>query len=119
MLEQMLSSVQNLRVYSFVSDSARVPAAVIGEPVIDFSDRSSGFCMATWLFPSTIITKRSNDKAAHEEMSKLVLDIANALDGELPEDIFSVEPLSARPVPGVSINGQELPAYLMEVRVRA
>jgi hypothetical protein len=52
-------------------------------------------------------------------MSKFLLDVVNALDGYVSEDILSIEPLSARPLPGVAVNGQELPAYELSVRIRA
>jgi hypothetical protein len=50
-------------------------------------------------------------------MSQLILDVVTALEGDAP--VLSVEPLTARPLPGVAVNGQELPAYQLDVRIRA
>lgn len=118
-LATLLEGVENLRVYDIVADNIRPPAAVIGQPTIDFTDQSGGFCRAVWLFGLTVITTRSNDRTAQKEMSRLLLDIVTALRGVLPDSLFSVEPLDARPVAGVAVNGQELPAYVLNIRVRA
>ena len=118
-LHDLIQTVPNLRVYPYVADNVRVPAAVIGQPVLTFNDQSSGFCKAIWDFPVTLITSRSNERVAQGEMSKLLLDVVTALDGDTPAGLLSVEPLSARPLPGVAVNGQELPAYQLDVRIRA
>jgi hypothetical protein len=116
-LAGLLGGVGGLRTYWFVADSTRPPAAVIGQPDIDYTDGGAGFCRATWLFPVTVITARSNDRDAQVEMSRLLHDIVNALDVGT-DDVFSVEPQSARPIP-VVVGGQELPGYLLTVKVRA
>jgi hypothetical protein len=74
---------------------------------------------ATFEVPITIITARSNDRDAQVELSRLVRDVANALNtpGVVP-GIFSIDLLDARSGTA-SIAGQELPAYNMRVRVRA
>lgn len=118
-LGEILETVEGLRVFHFVADTVRPPAVVIGQPTLDFVDQSSGFCKATWYFALTVITTRANERAAQADMSKFLLDIATALGGDAPEGILSIEPISARPVSGVSVNGQELPAYELSVRVRA
>jgi hypothetical protein len=118
-LHDLIKTVPGLRVYPYIADNVRVPAAVIGQPTIDFTDQSAGFCRAVFLFPVTIVTTRSNERAVQAEMSKFLLDVVNALDGYVSEDILSIEPLSARPLPGVAVNGQELPAYELSVRIRA
>jgi hypothetical protein len=112
------AGVPGLRVYPFIADTVRPPAAVIGQPALDFTDASSGFCRATWTFPVTLITTRSNERAAQAEMSKLLLDVVTALGGDAPS-VLSIEPLDARPLPGVAVNGQDLPAYQLNVRIRA
>jgi hypothetical protein len=118
-LHGLIESVEDLRVYPYVADTVRPPAAVIGQPSIDFTDQSAGFCRATWDFPVTLITTRANERVAQAEMSKLLLDVVTALGGDTPEGVLSVEPLDARPVPGVAVNGQELPAYQLNIRIRA
>jgi hypothetical protein len=118
-LHGLIESVEGLRVFPFVADTVRPPAAVIGQPTLDFQDQSGGFCKAVWLFPVIIITTRSNDKAAQAEMSKFLLAVVGSLDGDAPDGLLSVEPLSARPLSGVAVNGQELPAYELSVRIRA
>jgi hypothetical protein len=118
-LAGLIESVDGLRVYPYVADTVRPPAAVIGQPTLDFVDQSAGFCRATWLFPITIITTRSNERTAQAEMSKLLLEVVTALGGDAPGGVLSVEPLDARPLPGVAVNGQELPAYQLNVRIRA
>jgi hypothetical protein len=118
-LHGLIESVEDLRVYPYVADNVRPPAAVIGQPTIDFADQSGGFCRAVWLFPVVIITTRSNDRAAQAEMSKFLLGVVGALDGDTAAGVTSIEPLSARPLAGVAVNGQELPAYELSVRIRA
>jgi hypothetical protein len=120
-LHGLIDSVEGLRVYPYVADGVRVPAAVIGQPSIDFADTSGGFCRAVWLFPVTLITARSSERAAQAEMSKLLLDVVTAVGQDVPEStwVLSVEPLDARPLPGVAVNGQELPAYQLNIRIRA
>jgi hypothetical protein len=117
-LHDLIKTVPNVRVYAYVADIVRPPAAVIGQPVIDFADQSSGFCRATWTFSVTLVTTRANERAAQAEMSKLLLDVVTALGGDAPE-VLSIEPLQARPLSGVAVNGQELPAYELSVRIRA
>jgi hypothetical protein len=111
------AGVPGLRVYPYIADTVRPPAAVIGQPVIDFADQSGGFCRAVWLFQVTLLTTRANERVAQAEMSQLILDVVTALEGDAP--VLSVEPLQARPLPGVAVNGQELPAYALSIRIRA
>jgi hypothetical protein len=111
------AGVPGLRVYPYIADTVRPPAAVIGQPSIDFADQSGGFCRAVWLFQVTLLTTRANERVAQAEMSQLILDVVTALEGDAP--VLSVEPLTARPLPGVAVNGQELPAYQLDVRIRA
>lgn len=118
-LQGLLETVPKLRVYPFVADTTRPPAAVIGQPTIDFEDQSGGFCRAVWLFPVILITARSNERTAQAEMSKLLLDVVTALGGDAPDGVLSVEPTSARPLSGVAVSGQELPAYELSIRIRA
>lgn len=118
-LQGLIETVPNLRVYPFVADTVRPPAAVIGQPTVDFADQSGGFCRAVWMFPVTLITTRANERVAQGEMSKLLLDVVTALGGDAPDGVLSVEPTTARPLAGVAVNGQELPAYELSIRVRA
>jgi hypothetical protein len=117
-LASVLCTVDGLRVYPYVADSTRPPAAVVGQPDIDFADPESGFCFATFTVPITIITTRANDRDAQADLSRLVWQVATALRGPEPPGVFSVEPQDARPIP-VQVSGQELPGYLVTVRVRA
>jgi hypothetical protein len=116
-LAELLEDVPNLRVYAYVADSVRPPAAVVGQPTLDFNDPDSAFCAATWNFPITVMTTRSNDREAQSAMSRLLLDIVNAL-GEPVPGILDIQPIDARPVP-VTVSGQELPGYLLNIRIRA
>jgi hypothetical protein len=117
-LHDLIKTVPGIRAYQYVADITRPPAVVIMQPTLDFQDQSAGFCRAVWLFPVVLVTTRSNDRAAQAEMSKLLLDVVNALDGDAA-GVLSIEPLSARPLPGVAVNGQELPAYELSIRIRA
>lgn len=117
MLSSLLESVEDLRVYWYVSDTVRPPAAVIGQPDIDFADSQSGFCAATWLFPVTVVTSRANDRGAQVEMSRLLFDMVSALKADV-EGVHSIEPLDARPIP-ITVSGQDLPGYLLNIRIRA
>lgn len=116
-LKTLLDGVDGLRTYWYVADTVRPPAAVIGQPDIDYADPGSTFCTATWSFPITVVVSRSNEREAQKQMSRLLRDIVGALDTEVP-GIFSIQPLSARPVT-VSLGQQELPGYALDVRVRA
>ena len=117
-LSAALAGVDGLRTDWYVSDKSRPPVAVIGLPTIDWQDPDSGFCWATWEYPVTIITARNNDRDAQTELSRLVRDAANALSGPTPEGVFDIRLLDARPTTA-TISGQELPAYLVRVQVRA
>jgi hypothetical protein len=118
-LATLLADVDGLRVEWFVSDKSRPPVAVIGLAAIDWQDPDAGFCFGTFEVPVTIITARSNDRDAQLELSRLVRDVANALNtaGDVP-GVFSIDLLDARPTIA-TISGQELPGYLVRVRVRA
>lgn len=117
-LAQLLEDVPDLRTYWFVSDAVRPPACVIGQPSVDFTDGGSGFCSAAWTFPLTVVVSRANDRDAQVALSQLLLDITTTLAAADVEDVFSIEPLDARPIP-VTVGAQELPGYLLNIRVRA
>jgi hypothetical protein len=117
-LATVLESVPGLRTSWFVNDSARPPVAVVMQPDIDFSDSSGGFCTSVWTWPVTLIVSRSNDRESQVDLGRLVCDVANALNDAQPEGVFSIEPLTARPIT-VSLNGQDLPAYQLSVLIRA
>lgn len=119
-LSACLADISGLRVESYVADKARPPVAVIGLPIIDWTDPESAFCWASWEYPITVITSRANDKEAQAELARFVRDIANALDtADLAgTGVFSIQPLDARPAIA-TINGQELPAYNVRIQVRA
>jgi hypothetical protein len=107
-----------IRSYWFVSDAVRPPALVIGQPSIDYQDAGSGFCSATWIFPMTLVVSRSSDREAQVALSRILQLVSSTLAAAEIEGVFSVEPLDARPVP-VTVSGQEMPGYLLNVRVRA
>lgn len=113
----LLGGVAGLRVHWYVSDTTRPPAVVIGQPDIDYADPSASFCDAVWLFPLTIVVARNSDREAQTLMSRLLLEIVQALNTDVP-GLFSVQPLIARPIT-VTIGSQELPGYSLDVRVRA
>jgi hypothetical protein len=117
-LSAALADIQGLRVMAYVADASRPPVAIIGQPAIDWADPEAGFCWATWEYPITIITARNSDKEAQAELARLVRDVANALKGPEPAGVFSIQPLDARPTTA-TISGQELPAYVVRVQVRA
>jgi len=116
-LADLLRSVNGLRVHEFVVDTARPPCVVIGQPSLDFADPDAGFCFATWAVPLNVITSRSDAVAAQREMSKMLRDVVGALRTDV-DGIFAIEPLDARPIQ-VAVGGQELPGYLLNVRIRA
>jgi hypothetical protein len=116
-LAELLRSVDGLRVHEFVADTARPPCVVIGQPTVDFNDQSGGWCSAVWLVPVNIITARNDAVAAQREMSRMLLDVVGAVRAD-NTDVISIEPLDARPIQ-VAVGGQELPAYLLNVRIRA
>jgi hypothetical protein len=118
-LAGLLAGVPGARTAWWVSDAIRPPCIVIGQPDIDFTDTTSPFCFATWLFPLTIVTPRANDRDVQRQMSQLVIDVVTALGAD-DTPLFSVEPLDARPLAGgVAIGGNDLPAYMLNVRIRA
>lgn len=116
-LKALLDGVDGLRCSWYVSDTVRPPAAVIGQPDIDYADPTSTFCTATWSFPITVVVSRGNEREAQTQLSRLLKAIVQALDVDVP-GIFSIQPLSARPIT-VSLGQQELPGYTLDVRVRA
>jgi hypothetical protein len=116
-LAAVLCTVDGVRVYPYPADTVRPPAVVIGQPDVDFADTTSGFCAATWSFPLTVITTRANDRDAQTDMSRLLMSIVTTLAEPVP-GVFSVEPQDARPTT-VGVNGQELPGYLLTVKIRA
>lgn len=116
-IADLLASVEGIRVYRAVLDTARPPCVILGQPTIDYTDGGTGFCSAAFDVPCTLVTARNNDRDAQAEMSRMLADAVNALAGDAP-GVFCIEPQSARPVP-VAVGGQELPGYLLLVRVRA
>lgn len=117
-IADILDTVEGLRVTWYVNDNARPPVAVIGQPEIDYVDPESPFCFATWNFSVVIVVNRNNDRDAQRELSRFVSEAAIALNDAQPDGVFSVEPLTARPLT-VTISGTELPSYELRVRLRA
>jgi hypothetical protein len=117
-LADLIGDVEGLRVEAYVADKLRPPVAVVGLPVITWNDPEAGFCWATWEVPVTVVTARNTDRDAQTELSHFVRDIAVALNHEAVDGIFMIQMLDARPTTA-TISGQELPAYLMRVQVRA
>lgn len=117
-LADALRSIPDLRVYQWVADQARPPFVLLALPTIDYLDTSTGFCYARWDVPASVVVSRSSDRQAQDDLSKLVTAVVTTLDGWEFADLFSVEPVDARPQ-GVAVNGQDLPGYLVTIRVRA
>lgn len=119
-LAEALAGVEGLRVEWYISDKARPPVAVIGQPSIDWQDPESGFCWATWEYPVLLVTARTSERDAQVELSRLVRDTAGALDNfpTAGTGVEFISPLDARPAIA-TISGQELPAYNLRVQVRA
>lgn len=117
-LAVLLDGVSGLRVEPYVSDAARPPCAVIALPRIDWQDPDAGFCWATWDFPITIVTARNSARDAQADLSRLVRDVANALMHPPMDGIHDIQPLTGDPTTA-TIAGQELPAYLLRVKVLA
>ena len=117
-LAMALADVPGLRVVWYVADTARPPVCIVGLPTIDYIDTQSGFCRATWDYPLTIVAMRNNDREAQSELSRFVSDVSLALDAAEPPGVFEITPTEARPI-SVNVNGQDLPAYELRVRVRA
>jgi hypothetical protein len=120
-LVDLVAGVPDLRAYAYVADTVRPAmsggAAVVGQPEIDYTDNSAGFCSAAWLFPVTVVVARNNDRDAQMTLSRLLLDIVTALAADV-ENIVSIEPQNARPIP-VTVAGAEYPGYLLTIRIRA
>ncbi len=103
----------------WVSDASRPPVAIIAQPSIDYADTDAPFCFASWTFGIAIVVNRSNDREAQRELSRLVNEVALAIDtADAPAGVFDIAALDARPSV-VSIAGTDLPAYELRVRVRA
>lgn len=117
-LASALAAVEDLRVYWYVADSARVPLVVVSLPDIDYTDSGAGFCQARWDYTLTIVVSRNADRTAQEALSRMVQEVATALNDAEPEGVFSIEPIGANPVTA-TIAGSELPGYQMRVQVRA
>src|SRR5262245_25159148 len=112
-LASVLAEVDGLRTYWYVADTVRPNACVIGQPDIDYGDQLSGMCSATWTFPLTLITTRSDDRQAQLTMSRLLADVTAAIGAADVAGVLEMTPVDARPQPGVTVQGQELPAYLL------
>lgn len=117
-LATALEDVGGLRVEWGPMDKARPPCCVLSLPTLTFNDETSGFCWALWDYSLALVTARNQDVAAQQELSRLVRDVANALNHQDVEGLSDVSVLDARPTT-VAISGQELPAYLVRVQVRA
>lgn len=117
-LSACLGDIDGLRVYEYVADKFYPDGVIIGQPDIDWADETSGWCAATWSFPLTLIVSRNNDKEAQKALGRLVSEIAKALFAAEPDGITTIEPQNARPTT-VNVAGTDLPAYLINVRVRA
>jgi hypothetical protein len=117
-LAEVLTGVEDLRPYWYVSDAVRPPAVVIGMPSVDFQDTLGGFCASTWSYPLTLVVGRNNDREAQKALSHYLQLVTTKLAKASVPSIQLIEPVDARPIT-VSINGQDLPAYALTVRVRA
>lgn len=116
-LKGRLDGVDGLRAYWYAADTARPPLAVVGQPTIDYRDASGGFCQAVWLFTIELVVARNDDRAAQTTMSRLLSDAVMALTNDVDDGIV-VEPQDARPAT-ITLAGQDLPGYLLTVKVRA
>jgi hypothetical protein len=117
-LADLLATVEGLRVEPYVSDKSRPPVAVVALPTITWDDPEAGFCWASWEFPITVITARNSDRDAQADLSRLVRDVAGALNHAPVAGVHDIQLLDARPTTA-TIAGQELPAYQVRVKVLA
>lgn len=117
-LANVIGTVEGLRVAWWISDAARPPVAIIAQPEIDYADPEAPFCFAAWVFPVAIVVNRNQDRDAQTDLSRLVSEVAVALDDANPDGVFDLAPLTARPTT-VAVAGTDLPAYELRVRVRA
>jgi hypothetical protein len=117
-LAAILDTIEDLRVYAYVADTFRPPGALIMQPEIDYADPTATFCRATWQFPVGVVVSRNQDRKAQADLAEMVNQVAAALFDAEVEDVFSIEPLNAIPQT-VTVAGQDLPGYLITVRVRA
>lgn len=118
-LATILEGVDGVRPYWYVSDAVRPPAVVIGQPDVDYTDTASGMCAASWTYPLTIVATRADDRTAQVTLARLLADLAGAINAADVDGVLSMDPLNARPLTGVLVAGQELPAYLLIIRIRA
>jgi hypothetical protein len=107
-----------VRCYWYVSDLVRPPAVVIALPSVDYEDTLSGFCSATWVFPLTLVVSRNGDRETQVALSRTLQEITTALGSAVVPGVYTLEPISARPAT-VTVSGQELPGYNIQVRIRA
>lgn len=119
-LKACLADISGLRVEAYVADKARPPVAIIPLPLIDWQDPEAGFCWAAWEYPIAVVTSRANDQEAQAELAQFVRDVAWALDhADLSgTGLALIQLLDARPQ-AITLNGQELPGYIIRVRVHA
>jgi hypothetical protein len=117
-LADVLESVDGLRVYPYVADQARVPFAVVALPAVDYLDPEAAFCAATWTFPVVLVVSRSNDREAQAALSRFLQIVTSTLGSTPVPGVLSIDPVDARPTT-VTVSGQELPGYSINVRVRA
>ena len=117
-LANILGGIPKVRVHSYVADTTRVPAIVIGLPDVSWVDEDAGPSWATWTYPLTLVVARSNDRDAQADLSRLLDDTATALAKADPDELTTVEPVDGHPQI-VNLAGADLPGYQLNVRVRA
>lgn len=107
-----------LRVYPYVSDAVRPPAVVLAQPTVDYLDTLGGFCAATWTYPLTIVVPRNQDREAQAALSTFLQLVTTILAAGTAPGIQDIAPVDARPGTA-TVAGADLPAYFLNVRVRA
>jgi hypothetical protein len=117
-LVDILDEVDGLRAFAYAADTARPPAAVVQLPSVDYLDAASYFCAGTWTFPVVLVVSRNNDRDAQASLSKYLQLVTSALGSASVPDVLSIDPVDARPTT-VTLSGNDLPAYAINVRVRA
>jgi hypothetical protein len=117
-LEEILKTVPDLRVYRYVVDSFRPPGAIVTLPTITYNDPEAGYCASTWEFGVSLIVSRTNDRAAQDALSRMVSEVAQAVDSARVDGLVSLQMLTATPTM-ITVSGQESPAYNLVIQIRA
>lgn len=120
-LAGVIGTVEGLRSYAYMPDTFVAPGAVVGQPdmLLEGGTRTT-FCTVEWSYPITLAVARGSERQAQLDLFGFLDGIVEAInaDPQLGGAAMTATVTDARPVTA-SVNGQDLPAYTVNIRVLA